>query len=313
MRIACGHAARRVEQDVGAPRARPRPRPAAARSSTGSFWRVSTSTVGPSRRAIATRHASTVSAASAGRRTTRFGNGAQHREVLDRLVGRPVLAHADRIVGADVDHRQPHDRREPDRGLHVVGEDQEGAAERPEPAVGGDAVEARGHAVLAHAPVERAGPTTRARSCRPASASCRCCRRGRRSRPPGSAPRRRSPGARGPTPAGWRAVRPRASSAGSPRPIPRAARPRASAGTRAPASGCVGGVAPSSRSCHSASSAGAAVDRRSASAPSASSGTKNGGSSGQPMISLVRRTSSAPSGAPWASAVLRLVGAGSAM
>ena len=31
------------------------------------------------------------------------------------------------------------------------------------------------------------------------------------------------------------------------------------------------------------------------------------------MISLVRRTSSAPSGAPWASAELRLVGAGSAM
>ena len=37
------------------------------------------------------------------------------------------------------------------------------------------------------------------------------------------------------------------------------------------------------------------------------------GSWGHPMISLVRRTSSAPSGAPCASALFRLVGAGSAM
>ena len=81
-------------------------------------------------RVIATRHASTVSVASAGPEHDEVGDGAEHREVLDRLVGRAVLADADRIVGADVDHRQPHDGRQPDRRLHVVGEDQEGAAER---------------------------------------------------------------------------------------------------------------------------------------------------------------------------------------
>ena len=48
------------------------------------------------------------------------------------------------------------------------------------------------------------------------------------------------------------------------------------------------------------------LERRAAAAPPRASGparppgTKNVGSSGQPMISLVRRTSSAPSGSPWA-------------
>ena len=53
-----------------------------------------------------------------------------------------------------IDDRQPHDRGQADGGLHVVGEDQEGAAERPDPAVRRDPVETRGHAVLPHAPVE---------------------------------------------------------------------------------------------------------------------------------------------------------------
>ena len=46
---------------------------------------------------------SAVSIASAGRQTSRFGHGPQARQVLDRLVGRAVLAEADRIVGHDVD------------------------------------------------------------------------------------------------------------------------------------------------------------------------------------------------------------------
>ena len=53
-----------------------------------------------------------------------------------------------------IDDRQPHDRGQADGGLHVVGEDQEGAAERPDPAVRRDPVETRGHSVLPHAPVE---------------------------------------------------------------------------------------------------------------------------------------------------------------
>ena len=95
-----------------------------------------------------------------------IGDGPEHGQVFHRLVSRAVFAHPDRIVGADDDDRQPHDRRQADGGLHVVGEDQEGAAERPDPAVRRDAVEARGHSVLPHAPVEL--PPGRRRPERPA-------------------------------------------------------------------------------------------------------------------------------------------------
>ena len=198
IRIACGCPARRGPCSTYAPCAHAGRRAERARSSTGSFWRVSTSSVGPSVRSIATRQASTVSVASAGRSTTRLGMARSIGQVLDRLVRRSVLAHADRVVGADVDDRQPHDRREADRRLHVVGEDEEGAAEAAEPAVGRDAVQARGHPVLADAPVEGA-----ARGRRPERAALlerrrRCCRRGRRSRRRGWAPRRRWPAAPAP-------------------------------------------------------------------------------------------------------------------
>ena len=43
------------------------------------------------------------------------GDRAQRGEVLDRLVGRAVLAEADRVVGPDVGDRQLHERRQPDR------------------------------------------------------------------------------------------------------------------------------------------------------------------------------------------------------
>ena len=110
--------------------------------------------VGPSRRAIATRHASTVSAASAGRRTTRLGMARSMARCSTGWWVGPSSPDADRVVGADVDHRQPHDGRQADRRLHVVGEDQEGAPEGPEAAVRRDAVEDRRHAVLPHAPME---------------------------------------------------------------------------------------------------------------------------------------------------------------
>ena len=47
-------------------------------------------------------------------------------------MGRSVLAHADRVVREHVDHRDLHDRREPDRAARVVAEDEEPRPERAE-------------------------------------------------------------------------------------------------------------------------------------------------------------------------------------
>ena len=90
-------------------------------------------------------------------------DGAQRRELLDRLVRRAVLAERDGVVGPDEDRRRLHERGETHRGAHVVAEDQEGAAEGAGVAVQHDAVEDRAHGVLAdaevqHAAVRVAGP-----------------------------------------------------------------------------------------------------------------------------------------------------------
>ncbi len=61
----------------------------------------------------------------AGPHVDHAGHGADRGEVLDRLVGGPVLADADRVVGVDVDQRQLHQRREPQRAALEVGEDEE--------------------------------------------------------------------------------------------------------------------------------------------------------------------------------------------
>ena len=68
--------------------------------------------------------------------------------MLDRLVGRPVLAKADRVMGHDVDHLALQ-RAEADRRPAVVGKDQEGAAIRQDAAMLRHAVHRRGHAELA--------------------------------------------------------------------------------------------------------------------------------------------------------------------
>ncbi len=82
------------------------------------------------------------------------GDGAERRELLDRLVGRTVLAEADRIVGHDEDDPVAHQRGEADRRPAIVGEDEERAAIGDEPAVERHAVHRRRHAVLAHAPAD---------------------------------------------------------------------------------------------------------------------------------------------------------------
>ena len=77
-------------------------------------------------------------------------------QVLDRLVGRAVLAEADRVVRPDVGDRQLHERGQPDGAAHVVGEGEERAAVDAGAAVQRDAVHDRAHGVLADAEVQRA-------------------------------------------------------------------------------------------------------------------------------------------------------------
>ena len=64
-------------------------------------------TEGVVRVSSAARQHSAASTASAGRKTLRLGIARQRGEVLHRLMSRAVLAHADGVVGAHVDHRTP--------------------------------------------------------------------------------------------------------------------------------------------------------------------------------------------------------------
>ena len=83
-------------------------------------------------------------------------DGAQRRELLDRLVGGAVLAEGDGVVRPHVDRRDVHQRRDAHRRAHVVAEDQERAAEGAGRAVQHDAVDDRAHRVLADAEVQHA-------------------------------------------------------------------------------------------------------------------------------------------------------------
>ena len=74
--------------------------------------------------------------------------------MLDRLMGRAVLAEPHGVVGPDVDHLQPAQRCEPDRAAHVVAERQERPDVRDEPAVVGDPVGDPAHRMLADAEPE---------------------------------------------------------------------------------------------------------------------------------------------------------------
>ena len=65
-----------------------------------------------------------------------IGNRPQRGQMLDRLVRRAVLAHADRIVREDVEHGQAHEGGQADRRPHVVGEDEERGPVGPQAAKG---------------------------------------------------------------------------------------------------------------------------------------------------------------------------------
>jgi hypothetical protein len=60
--------------------------------------------------------------------------------MFDRLMGRAIAADADRVVGQNKHAAQLHQRRHADRAAAVVGEHQEGAAERDVAAVQRQAV-----------------------------------------------------------------------------------------------------------------------------------------------------------------------------
>ena len=99
---------RRLGQDVRRPWRRPR---ATSPSSVGTFCRVSASPNGPvacARGSPARRRA--VSLASPGRTIDQARDRAQRGQVLDRLVGRPVLAEADRVVRPHVGDRDAASR-----------------------------------------------------------------------------------------------------------------------------------------------------------------------------------------------------------
>ena len=78
----------------------------------------------------------------------------QGRVVLDRLVGRSVLAQTHRVVRPDIDDVDPGQRGEAHGSAHVVAELEERRHVRDEPAVVGDPVADAAHRVLADAEAE---------------------------------------------------------------------------------------------------------------------------------------------------------------
>ena len=122
----------------------------------GRFCRLRQSPAGRSVCSRIVRQAQVVSLASAGPHDVEVRDRPQRGQVLDRLVGRAVLAEADGVVGPDVGDRQLLDGGHADGGPHVVAEHEEGAAVDAQAAVQRDAVHDRAHGVLADAEVQGA-------------------------------------------------------------------------------------------------------------------------------------------------------------
>jgi hypothetical protein len=75
----------------------------------------------------------------------------QHRQMLDRLVRRSVLAEPDGIMRQHVDHALLHQRRQPHAAARIIGKHQEGAAIGNEAAMQRQPVHHRRHGVFADA------------------------------------------------------------------------------------------------------------------------------------------------------------------
>ena len=78
----------------------------------------------------------------------------QRRDMLHRLVRRPVFADADRVVRHHVDDALTHQRAEADGGAGIVREDEEGAGIGHDAAMQRHAVHRGSHRMLADAPVD---------------------------------------------------------------------------------------------------------------------------------------------------------------
>ena len=79
---------------------------------------------------------------------------AQAGNLLDGLMGRSVLAHADAVVGEHIQHRKPHDGGQAQRGLQIIREHQEGGAEGAQAAIQRHAVAGGGHGKLPDAKMD---------------------------------------------------------------------------------------------------------------------------------------------------------------
>ena len=145
---------------IGA-RARSGSRRRAELRSCGRFCRVSASTLGPisglERELPALGGLDRV----AGAEHDQIRNGAQRREMLDRLMRRAVFAEADGVVRHHMDDALAHQRGEPDRRPAIVGEHQERAGVGNDAAVQRHAVHGGRHAVLAHAVMDEAAGDNR--------------------------------------------------------------------------------------------------------------------------------------------------------
>ena len=84
------------------------------------------------------------------------GDRAQGAQLVDRLVGRAVLAETDRVVAEQVPHRRLGQRGDADRRAHVVGEHEERRADRNDAAVHRHPRERARHRELADAEVQLA-------------------------------------------------------------------------------------------------------------------------------------------------------------
>src|SRR5690554_1063215 len=88
----------------------------------------------------------------AGAKRDEVRDGAQRSKMLDRLMRRAVFAKANRIMREDMTRADPHQRREAERGAHIIAKDEEGRAEGDDAAMESHAVDGGGHSMLTDAP-----------------------------------------------------------------------------------------------------------------------------------------------------------------